>query len=60
MHQRIKKEKEYAAPKNVQFGEWEPVRESFVPAPLLATFSIAPKIAMPDSDIGIVKKSVKK
>ena len=56
LRRRIKKKKEYAAPKNVQFGEWESVRESLIPAPLLAIHSIAPETTMPNADMGIVKK----
>ena len=60
MRRRIEKKKEYTALKKIRFGEWEPVRESTVPIPLLATLSIASEIAMPNADMGIAKKSVEK
>ncbi len=60
MRQRIEKEKKYSAPKNVQFGEWEPVRENLVPSPPKATPSAAPETAMLDANTATAKKSVER
>ena len=60
LHRCIEKEKEYAASKNVRFGEWEPIRDSPVPTPLLATPLVILETAMPDADMAIIKKSVER
>lgn len=59
-HRHIKKEKKYATLKNVQFSEWEPIRESPVPSLLLATPSVILEIAMPNADMAITKKSIER
>ena len=60
LRRRIEKEKEYAAPKNVRFGEWEPIRDSPVPAPLFATPPVTSETAMSDADMATTKKSVER
>ena len=60
LRRHIEKEKEYATPKNVQFGEWEPVRKSLVPTPLLATLSVVLEKAMPNVDTATIKQSIEK
>ena len=61
LRRRIEKEKEYAAPKNVCFGEWESVRESSAPASAIPASSVAPETAMPDADnASTTRKSVEK
>ena len=57
----IEKEKEYTAPKNVRFGEWESVRENSVPTSAILASSVAPETAMPDVDnANTTRKSVEK
>lgn len=46
LHWRSEKKKKYAAPKNVRFDEWEPVRENLAPIHPLVTLSVATEIAM--------------
>lgn len=53
------KKKEYAALKNVGFGEWEPIKENLVLIPV-AIPSIILEIAMLYTDIITAKKSVEK
>ncbi len=60
LHWRIEKKKEYAAPKNIRFGEWEPVREKLASAPPIVTLSTALKTAMLDADTTIAKISIEK
>ncbi len=60
LRRRIKKEKEYAASKNVRFGEWEPVRENPASAPPIVTPSTAPETAMLDADTTMAKKSIER
>ena len=60
LHRRIEKEKEYAAPKNIRFGEWEPIRENSAPSPPIVTLSTTPETAMPPADIAISKKNVER
>ncbi len=60
MRRRIEKEKEYATPKNIRFGDREPVRENPVPASPIATPSAAPETAMLDADTAMAKKSVER
>ncbi len=57
LRRRIEKEKEYAAPKNVRFVKWEPVRKNPVLSSPIATLSTAPETAMLDADTATVKKS---
>ncbi len=40
LYRRDEKENNYAVPKNVKFGEWEPVQESRLPSPTLAQFRL--------------------
>ncbi len=59
LRRRIEKENNYAAPKNVRFGEWEPVQERSVPAPTSATVP-SQEAAMPDAEATEPKKQVEK
>ena len=60
LHWRIQKKREYATPKNVWFGEWEPVREKSVPVLSTITLSTIPETAMLDADMVIAKKSIER
>ena len=60
LRRRIEKEKEYAALKNIWFGKWEQVRENSASTLPIVTSSTVLKIAMPDTNIVINKKSVEK
>lgn len=55
----IEEKEEYAAPKNVQFGKWEPVRESSASTPSIVTSSAAPKTALQDTNTTIERKVLK-
>ena len=63
LRHRIEKENNYAAPKNVRFGKWEPVRDTSVPTLTPAPVS-APKpsqeAAMPDAEAGEPRRTVEK
>ncbi len=39
LRRRIEKKNDYVAPKNLRFGEWEPVRNTSLPTPTLALAS---------------------
>ena len=63
LRRRIEKENDYAAPKNVRFGEWEPVRDTLVPAPISAptrTPNPSQEAAMPDAEAGEPRKTVER
>ncbi len=60
LRRRIEKEKKYAAYKNVQFREWEPVRENPVPSSPIATPSASPETTMLDADTATAKQSVER
>ena len=63
LRRRIEKENDYAAPKNVRFGEWEPVRDTSVPAPISAptrTPNPSQEAAMPDAEAGEPRKTVER
>lgn len=59
LRRRIEKEKEYATPKNVRFGEWDPVRDNPTPSPPVSTPSPAP-VAMPDAEAATIRKSMER
>ncbi len=60
LRRRIERDKEYAAPKNVRFGEWEPIRENPAFAPPIVTPSAALETAMLDADTTMAKKSMER
>ena len=60
LRRRIEKENNYAAPKNVRFGEWEPVKDSSLPDPTVTVPSTTQEEAMPDAEGTTVKKTVKR
>ena len=57
----IEKENSYAAPKNVRFGEWEPVQGNLLPetAPTPTPLAV-PEEVMPDVEGSQVKKSIER
>lgn len=57
---RIGKENNYAAPKNVRFGKWEPVKDSSLPDPTATILSTAQEEAMPDAEGITAKKTVER
>ncbi len=59
MRRRIEKENNYAASKNVRFGEWESVQESSLPAPTSAPV-LSQKAAIPDAEATEPKNRLKK
>lgn len=63
LRRRIEKENNYAAPKNMRFGEWEPVRDTSVPAstsfPAL-TPNPSQKAVMPDAEASELRKMVER
>ena len=63
LRRRIEKENNYAAPKNVRFGEWEPVRDTSMPAPTPAPALISSpsqEAAMPDAETGEPKRTIER
>lgn len=59
----FKKENNYAIPKNLQFGEWKPVRDTSLPASTLAMVSTSnpsQKVAMLDAEVSKSKKIFEK
>ena len=58
LRRRVEKEKEYAASKNVRFGEWELVRENSAPTPPIVIPSTTSETAIPDANTAISKKSI--
>ncbi len=60
MRRRIQKKSEFATPKNVWFGEWEPVRENSLPASPIATALFAPETAMLNASTATAEKSIER
>lgn len=60
LRRRIEKEKEYAGPKNVRFGEWEPVKDNPPSTQLVTTPSAAPETAMPHAEAATTRKSIER
>lgn len=58
-HQHIEKKKDYAAPTNIWFGEWKPVKEDLIPTSFISILLIIPKIAMLDANTAVIKKIIK-
>ena len=56
----MEKKKEYAAPKNVWFGEWEPVKKNSAPTSSIVISSTAHETAMLDADTAISKKIIER
>lgn len=60
---RIEKQNNYATPKNIRFGEWEPVGNTFVPAPTSVPAFIpnpSQEAAMPDAEASEPRKVVER
>ena len=59
LRRRIEKENSYAAPKNVRFGEWKPVKNTSLPAPAIVP-ATPQEAAMPDAEVIEAKKMVER
>ncbi len=59
LRRRIEKKNNYAAPKNMRFSQWEPVQDSFLPAPISASVP-SQEGAMPDAGVTEPKKQVER
>lgn len=61
LRRRIQKESEYAAPKNVRFGEWKPIKHNLLSGTTLTpiAFAVSEK-PMPDLEGGVTKKNVER
>ena len=60
LRRRIEKEKDYAVPKNVRFGEWDPVRDDPLPGPTTTVPSTSQEAVMPDAEAIATKKTVER
>ena len=60
LRRRIEKENNYAAPKNVRFGEWESVKDSLLPGPTATVPSTTQEETMPDAEGTTAKKTVER
>ena len=60
LHQQIEKENNYAAPKNIRFGEWEPVKDSSLPNSTATVLFTAQEKTMPDVEGTTAKKTVER
>ncbi|MCJ1347605.1 hypothetical protein MMC31_005833, partial [Peltigera leucophlebia] len=60
LRRRIEKENNYVAPKNVRFGEWEPVKDSSLPDPTPTVPSSTQEEVMPDVEGTTAKKPVER
>lgn len=47
-------------PKNVRFGEWDPVKDSSLPDPTITIFSTILEEIMPNAPSTIAKKTIKR
>ena len=55
----IKKENNYIVPKNIKFGKWEPIKNTFLPAPAIVP-ATSQEVVMPDAEVIEVKKMVER
>ena len=63
LRRRIEKENNYAASKNIRFGEWEPVRDTPAPASISVSAPIpspSQEAAMPDAEASEPRKTVER